>query len=130
MGKKKDILSPVAYEIPDSVNSLRLLLTALVESEVAKYNSKGTEVQLVPWLTPKEIDDQAAIGKVGFGRLFSDRKAEPQAAVANAIQCWEDGLVRVFMNNTELTELDKPIAIPTDAEFTFIRLAFLAGRMW
>ena len=42
LGRKRDILCPVAYEIPDSINSLRLLLTALVELEVEKYNSKGT----------------------------------------------------------------------------------------
>ena len=73
LGRKRDILSQVAYEIPDSVNSLRLLLTALVESEVEKYNSKGTEVQLVPYLTEREIDVHASVGKVSFGRLFSDR---------------------------------------------------------
>ena len=130
LGRKRDILSQVAYEIPDSVKSLRLLLTALFESEVEKYNSKGTEVQLVPYLTEREIDEHASVGKVSFGRLFSDRKADPQKAVANALQCWEDGLVRVFMNEAELTELDASIDIPSNAEFTFIRLAFLAGRMW
>lgn len=130
LGKKKDVLQPTPYEIPDSVDSLRFLLTALVESEVEKYNNKGTDVQLVPWLTEEQIEDQAAVGKVGFGRIYSDKKANPAKAVANALCCWEDGMVRVFMNDAELTELDAPLEIPVDAVFTFIRLTFLAGRLW
>lgn len=129
-GKRRDILQPTAYPIPDTVASLRQLLTAVVEREVDRYNSKDPDTRMIPFLTQRQIDDQAEAGKVSFGTVFSDQKAHKGKAVDNAIQCWRDGLVRVFLNETELTQLDTPLSIPENAELTFIRLTFLAGRMW
>jgi len=130
IGKRKDILAPTPYTIPDGICSLRQLLTAVVQKEVAQYNNKETEAQLISFLTQQELEDQAKIGKVSFGTIYSDRKADPGKAVANAIGCWEDGLVRVFMNEEELTDLDTPLTIESQSVLTFIRLTFLAGSMW
>lgn len=130
IGKRKDILAPTPYTIPDEICSLRQLLTAVVQKEVAQYNSKEAEAQLIPFLTQQELDDQAKIGKVSFGTIYSDKKADPGKAVTNAIQCWEDGLVRVFMEEEELTDLDAPLTIEAQSVLTFIRLTFLAGSIW
>lgn len=129
-GKRKDILQPTLYTVPDDITNLRQLLTAIVESEVDRYNKKETDAQMIPFLTAEQIDDQAAAGKISFGTIFSEKKANRRKAIDNAIQCWQDVLVRVFMNNTELTEMDTPLSVPENAELTFIRLTFLAGRMW
>lgn len=130
IGKRKDILAPALYTIPDGICSLRQLLTAVVQKEVDRYNNKEAEAQLIPFLTQQELDDQAKIGKVSFGSIYSDKKADPGKAVANAIGCWEDGLVRVFMNDEELTDLDAKLVIEEKAIFTFMRLTFLAGSIW
>lgn len=130
IGKRKDILAPTPYTIPDGICSLRQLLSTVVQKEVAQYNSKETEAQLIPFLTKQELDDQAKIGKVSFGTIYSDKKADPVKAVTNAIQCWEDGLVRVLMNEEELTDLDAPLTIEAQSVLTFIRLTFLAGSIW
>lgn len=130
LGKKKDILVPTEYEIPAQIDSLRKLLTAIVQQEVISYNQKNTDVQIIPFLMQEQLDDQATTGKVSFGRIYSDKKADTPKAVANAIQCWEDGLVRVFQNDTELKKLDDPIEMRENDVFTFIRLTFLAGSMW
>lgn len=130
IGKRKDILAPTPYMIPDGICSLRQLLTAVVQKEVAQYNSKEAEAQLIPFLTQQELEDQAKIGKVSFGTIYSDKKADPGKAVTNAIGCWEDGLVRVFMNEEELTDLDAPLSIEAQSVLTFIRLTFLAGSIW
>ena len=130
LGKKKDILIPTEYTIPEGIVSLRMLLTAIVEQEVNAYNQKDMDVQMLPFLTQEQLDDQAATGKVSFGRIYSDKKADAPKAVANAIQCWEDGLVRVFQNDVELEKLDDLIQIRENDVFTFIRLTFLAGSMW
>lgn len=130
VGKRKDILAPTSYEIPDGICSLRQLLTAVVQKEVAQYNSKKPDAQWIPFLTQQELDDQAATGKVGFGTVYSEKKADPTQAITTAIQCWEDGLVRVFMNDEALTELDAPLTIEAQAVFTFMRLTFLAGSIW
>ena len=129
LGKRKDVLAPVPREIPP-VRSLRELIAVLVRQEVESFNRRGIEVQLTAWLTPEQPDAEAEAGKVGFGRLWSHRKADPQKAVDNAMQCFGDGLVRIFQGDTELTEPDAPLSVPEGAEFTFIRLTFLSGRMW
>lgn len=130
LGKRRDILAPTAYTLPNGIASLRQLLHALVLLEVERYNRKETGAQLIPYLSPGALDAQAATGKVGFGRIYSDKKAEPKRMVDNALQCWKDGLVRVFMEEEELTELDAPLVIPHRAVFTFLRLTFLSGSMW
>ena len=130
IGKRKDILAPTAYTLPDGLCSLRQLLTAVVQKEVALYNSKEAEAQIIPILTQQELDDQARIGKVGFGTIYSHKKADPHKAISNAFGCWEDGLVRVFLDEEELTDLDAPISIKPQSVLTFIRLSFLSGSIW
>lgn len=130
IGKKRPTLDNVPMEIPQGISTLRALLTAVVHSEAEKYNRKETEAQLIPFLSAEEIEAQAETGKVDFGRIWSDKKADPEKAVENAIRCWKDGMVRVFCNETELENLDEQIEIREGDCLTFIRLTFLAGRMW
>lgn len=67
---------------------------------------------------------------VGIETETYNRKADCVKAVKNAIQCFEDGMVRVFQNETELKNLDEPVQIQEGDCFTLIRLTFLAGRLW
>ena len=129
-GKRKPVLQHVPYELPEHVSTLRELLKELVRIEVERYNEKGTDVQVVPYLTKEEIGDQAEAGKVSFGRIYSENRADFTKASENALQCFKDGLVRVFQNDRELERLDDPIRIRDGAGFTLIRLTFLAGRLW
>ena len=130
LGKRKDVLPLKPYELPEGIGSLRGLLTAFVEAEVERYNSKEPELPLLSCLTAEEIEAQSETGKVSFGRLWSDKKADKSKAVQTAIHAFDDGLVRVLMDGKELTELDEPLSVHEGAVFTFIRLTFLAGRMW
>lgn len=129
-GKRRPVLDNVLYELPDTISTLRELLTELVRQEVEAYNKKGTDVKMIPFLTREEVEEQAFAGKVGFGRIYSEKKADFAKAVENAIQCFSDGLVRVFQNEDELEQLDSRIEIREADCFTLIRLTFLAGRMW
>lgn len=43
---------------------------------------------------------------------------------------FQDGLFRVFLGDTELTELDEKLELQEGDTVTFIRLTMLAGRMW
>lgn len=130
VGKKKDILQLTPYKINNNISTLRELLTDIVTTEVNKYNNKSTDTVLTAFISQEEIDNQSLTGKVSFGDVFNDKKAEKSSAINNAIQCFSDGIVRVFMDEAELTELDTPLAINENDIFTFIRLAFLTGRMW
>ena len=129
-GKRKPVLDNVPYELPEEIGTLRDFLSALVKIEVERYNQKGTDVQVVPYLTKEEVEDQASLGKVGFGRIYSDKKADPAKAVENALQCFEDGLIRVFQNDQERKSLEEPLYPKEGDRFTLIRLTFLAGRLW
>lgn len=129
-GKKRPLLGEIPIEINDSVKTLRELLTELVKIEVERYNQKRVDTQLIPFLSKKELEEQAVVGKVGFGRIYSDKKVNVSKAVENALACYEDGLVRVFCGEQELEELDGEIQLKEGDTLTFIRLTFLAGRMW
>ena len=128
--EKETALNRVPYDLPDGISTLGELLTELVKIEVGRYNEKGTDRQLIPFLTGEEIEEQAETGKVGFGRIYSDRKADEKKAVENACQCFSDGLVRVFRNEEELMELDGPVRLREGDCLTLIRLTFLSGRLW
>ena len=123
-------LNRVPCDLPDGISTLRELLTELVKTEVGRYNEKGTDRQVIPFLTGEKIEEQAETGKVGFGRIYSDRKADEKKAAENACQCFSDGLVRVFQNEEELTELDAPVRLQEGDCLTLIRLTFLSGRLW
>ena len=137
MGKSKPALTGIPYEISDSVISdgrisLRAFLKELVRIEVERYLEKGVDRQVIPYLTAEEVEAGAAAGKVGFARIYSEQKPHLEQAHAqeNALQCFTDGLVRVFQNETELTELDGKMELKAGDTFTLIRFTFLAGRLW
>ena len=129
-GARKPALAKTPYEIPDSVSSVKELLESLVKIEVERYNQKNADDTLIKYLTESQIEDQAATGKVGFGRVYSDKKANLKKAVENAVQCYQDGLVRVFRNDEELEQLEETVHFEAGDVITLIRLTFLAGRMW
>ncbi len=129
-GKRRPALERVPYEIPEGICTLRDFLREIVDLEVECYNQKGTDVQVLPFLTKEEVEERAESGKVAFGRIYSEKKADSVKAVENAVQCFEDGVVRVFQNEEERETLDTPMQIQEGDIFTFIRLTFLAGRLW
>lgn len=128
-GSRK-VLGNAVYESEKDIRSLRELLCFLVKEEVDKYNAGDPDKTMLKYLTQKDIEDAAQSGKVGFGYVYGGKKADPVNAVENVLQCFKDGLVRVFKNDEELPELDDEITICDNDEFTIIRMVFLAGRMW
>lgn len=129
-GRRRPILEPIPYNLPDHISNLEELFSAFVRIEVEKYNNKGTDIQIIPFLMEEEISDLASAGKVGFGRIYSEKKADEQKAFQNALQCYKDGLIRVFLNDRELADLKEPLQLSEEDCITFIRLTFLAGRLW
>ena len=130
VGKRRPVLDNTPYTLPDGISSLRQLIVAVVRLEVDKFNSRGEDNMLVPFLTETEISKQSTVGKVGFGRLYSDNKADLEKAVETALIGFEDGLLRVMVDDVEATSLDEPLNICENSTLTFIRLTFLAGRLW
>ena len=129
-GSRKRALTKTPYEIPDSVSTVKELLKSLVEIEVERYNQRNADDTFIKFLTEAQIEEQAATGKVGFGRIYSDKKPNLENSVENALQCYQDGLIRVFRNEQELEQLEESVHFEPGDEITLIRLTFLAGRMW
>ena len=129
-GSRKPALVKTPYEIPDSVSTVKELLKSLVEIEVERYNQRNADDTFIKYLTEAQIEEQAETGKVGFGKVYSEKKPNLEKSVENALQCYQDGLVRVFRNGQELKQLEETVHFEPGDEITLIRLTFLAGRMW
>ena len=86
--------------------------------------------ELLCCLTGQEIQEKAEAGKVSFGELYEEKRADLKQAQDNAIQCFEDGIYRIFLDDRPLEDLDEDISGQTDGMFTFVRLTMLSGRMW
>lgn len=127
LGKKnRDAVEPVAFTLERKPETVKELITDLVELGVKEYNARKDQGQILPYLTKEEIQDQASSGKVSFG-LRGGEDADAEKAAANAIQCFEDGIFRVFADDEELENLDQKIPWTEETVFTFVRLAMLAG---
>ena len=127
IGKQKGAdLQPVPFELDEKPSTVRELLVGLTRLGVRQYNERKDEGQILAYLTKEEIAEQAARGKVSSG-LRGGADAVEDKAVANTIQCFEDGLYRVFAGEVELTALSDAIPWTEDMIFTLIRLTMLSG---
>lgn len=130
VGKRRQSVKPVSYEIPGHPSTVRELILAAVSAGVQEYNQRMESSGILSYLTKEEIDDRAQAGKVSFGVNYGEKKAELIKAQENAIQCFEDGIYRIFLDDEPLEALDDKIHITGESIFTFVRLTMLAGRMW
>ena len=140
VGGKTPLLGARDTDIP-AVGSLRELVAALVRTEVAAFNARPVDMSaagtaeaapcaLLTALSPQQVEEGAAAGKVGFGLRRNPRDQDADAAVETALLAFEDGLFRVFCNDAELRELDAPLRLREGDALTFIRLTMLAGYRW
>lgn len=129
-GKRRPILENIPYEISNQIEDVKSLICEIVRIEVEKYNCKERDKQILAFLTEEEIEAKTEMGKVGFGNIYSDKKADLTKAIENACQSYKDGIVRIFQNEKELENLDTNICIQEGDTFTFVKLVLLAGRMW
>ena len=130
MGKKKKSVEPKIYQLMSAPSTVKELILAVTQAGVEDYNLRQENKELLTCLTRQEIEDKAEAGKISFGTIYGDRKADLKEAQDNAIQCFEDGIYRIFLDNRPLESLDEPIEITGKTVFTFVRLTMLAGRMW
>lgn len=137
-GRRKPVLEKEEYVIADGVKSVMEFIAAVVSCEVEKFNLKlkegsddGESVAKSAFLmTNEEINEKAQVGKVGFGRIYSNKDADYDKALKNALQCYDDGLVIIFQNDNELGEQQSEMVVREGDVFTFVKLTFLAGRYW
>lgn len=119
-------ITPVAFELDGKPQTVRELLISLTRLGVRQYNERRDEGQILAYLTQEEIAAQASRGKISSG-LRGGADAVEDKAVENTLQCFEDGIYRVFADEEELTALSDEIPWKDGIVFTFIRLTMLSG---
>ncbi|MCM1057552.1 MAG: hypothetical protein NC517_08095 [Firmicutes bacterium] len=131
IGRRKQTVAPVDFEYLPAPRTVRELIAQTVTACVKAYNERAGrgDARTKP-LTEEQIGDMADVGKVAFGINYGGREQDPKKAVDNAMQSFEDGLYRVFVNDRELAELEEAPDLRDGDSLTFIRLTMLSGRMY
>lgn len=130
VSNRKNKILHMEYIYPDKEMTLQDFLTETVRTTVLDYNKGKAVDEVLKNLSAMEIDDQAATGKVAFGLHYDKREADEQEAIKNVLQCFLDGMIAVFIDQERYEELKQPVRLRENSEVTFVRLTFLAGRMW
>jgi hypothetical protein len=128
-GKRKWMLdkSPIDIEANGNVLTLEELISQIVRRQVKDYNAKILENPIIDFLTTDQIDANASMGKVGFGAIYHEGKADAMAAVKNALYAYVDGLYAVAINKKAISDLKEEITLKENDEMIFIKLTLLKG---
>ncbi len=131
-GRKHTLIENKSIEIDEIGISPRLkdLLNAVVKQQGETDNNKSAEENLLPFLSKDEIEQNVETGKVGFGSIYNENKADLVKAQETTLQAFEDGMFAVFSNDDEIQKLDQIVELNGETVITFIRLTFLAGGYW
>ncbi|NWO18773.1 hypothetical protein [Leptotrichia sp. oral taxon 223] len=130
IGKKKNKIDRKEYKISGEIKTVKELLREFVTINVKKFNEGLIEEDVVPYLTDEKISDLSDAGKISFGVDYNGQKQDLEKAIENALQSYEDGIYRVFVNDEELGKINDKATLKENDELTFVRLTMLAGRMW
>lgn len=130
IAKKKPRIEVQVLPLEASISNVGQLLEAVVRHSVREYNARKSHGDILTVLGREEIEDRAETGKIGFGVNYGNKKAAISKAVENALQCFTDGLVVVFVDGEKKTDLKDVVVMTEGMELTFVKLSMLAGRMW
>lgn len=108
-------------------STLREFIDYVVRREVAAFRQRQEERSLFRVLTERQIARGAAQGKVDPGGRKLAQEVDEDAAVATALQAFEDGLFFVFVDDAQREDLDAPLFVGPESRVTFVRLVALAG---
>lgn len=133
LGQRRPLFADWSWPLPAEVSRpegtpLRAILDRIVRDQVEAFRQRQQEDQLVRVLTARQIDDAAERGRITMGQSEVGRQpVDPDAAVATALQAFQDGLFLVVVDGIDSTGLDQLIPLQNDSRITFIRLTLLAG---
>lgn len=133
LGNKKQLFPdyfipyPPQWQTSGGRITLRDLISRIVSEEVANFRQRQDERRLIRALTAKQISTGVVGGKVDPGGRDLEQSVDEAAAVATALQAFEDGLYYVFIDGDQHTDLNSTVYVNPDSIVTFIRLVLLAG---
>lgn len=107
--------------------TLRDLLMRVVREEVRAFKDRQEARRTIRALTHADIQSGLMKGKVDSGGRELTQEVDEEAAVATALQAFEDGIYYVFVDDEQAESLDAEVHLRPDGRVTFLRLVALAG---
>lgn len=130
IGKRRNVIDRQALTLVSAPATVAELIAAVVCRQVEEYNDRLEQSELLNCLTDDQVRQKAVAGKIGFGELYNQASAQAEKAVHTALQAFEDGIFRLFVNETEVAGLRTALTLNEGDTLTFIRLTLLTGRLW
>lgn len=107
--------------------TLRDFIGHVVGEEVLAFRRRQEARHLFRVLTAREIAAGAERGKIDPAGRELDQEVDDAAAVATALQAFEDGIYFVFVDGKQYTALDEVVVVNPGSTARFVRLVALAG---
>ena len=120
-GRRAGRLTQIEYDYPLSEMTVGEFLTETARQTVRDYNARGKE---------KTPDGEELLMLFSDSSLKIVHTADEGKAVRDVLQAFEDGIVAVFVDGVRYTETAQRVTLTPKSEATFMRLTFLAGRIW
>lgn len=132
VGRKRPLFADWSFPPPPEIGdggpiTLRALIERIVRHEVRAFRERQVERTVERVLSRAQIDLGEERGKIDPGGRIAPQEVDAEEAVANAWQCFEDGLYLVVVDEVEQRDLDAPVYLKPDSAVTFVRLVMLAG---
>lgn len=132
VGRKRPVFSDWHIPLPPDVDgrnnlTLRDLITTIVLKEVDAFKERQEKRRLAQVLSKDEIVAGAERGKIDMGERDLQQEVDSHAAVAHALQAFEDGIYYVFLDDVQQDDLDAQVSIADESRILFVRLVALAG---
>jgi hypothetical protein len=132
LGRRKPLFADWSIPLPPDLHgegtTLRDLITRLVRTEVCAFRERQEDRAVFRALTASEIESGATRGKVEMGGSDVPIQAvDLEAAVATALQAFEDGLFLVVIDEQQYRTLDSQVFLQPDSRIALVRLTLLAG---
>lgn len=127
LGSRRKLLEDWGCELPplasgnggDGGLTLRELIEMIVRREVGAFRQRQDRARLPQILTAREIDDQAASGRVLPGEREFKQLVDEEQAVGAALQAFEDGLYLVILDGQEKRSLDEAVFVHDRSTLVF-----------
>ena len=110
--------------------TLRELVAESVRACIRAYRERGEQANAPKPLTDEQYEGMREVGKFAFGVHYNENEIHEEKAIAAAVEAVEDGVVRIFQGNEELTAIDGEITVGEEDVFTFVRLTMLTGMVF
>lgn len=138
-GRIRQSIEPVEIEIDCIPSTVGALIEATVRVCVDAFNRRVMQApdrddmdtdSIHNVIGSDHINDLLETGRIAFGIVYNGKMEDPDKAVINALQCYVDGIFRIFLNGKPLGELNEDINLNEGDTLTVVRLTMLAGRLW